>query len=578
MLTSINPRGNARGSGRRRRRVVAALVVAAIGLGALTGVASGVASADGLIPAGEAARHEAAAALVAQVSEQLAVDSPRPATVAVPPGTAEWIGKIVAQTTLKYGLEVGYDELFSAIGIGHDDTAARFAALETALGEIQNDLKELSDQVAEQNYQGAFRDRHSTAAAAAANIQNIALRITSAETSANVSQHQLESWANDNADMISALRTALTDGASGGLRDLLKWRATTYPTSTGVEITDEVHDYVASFREVLGVALLNQAWLTNEFAPNSNYDADAHHNAAAAVDAMYAMIGAPHPHTDRHVPKFIHRVGEPNAVMTQDRVRTDDEAWPTRLTDRASIDNAMSKIGSGKPGPGGERISQYMIDNGFPNDSGGVQMDYPETFYTNKVSDGRFNTYRAGWFKGAMDANTWSKNLRHEPVSVTAPGFKDPEEVNSPIYHLLPGLRAELEQRSDKGPWITPVDLNAGGFAAKMDATSIAEARDGLDITSVDRGAGNDLTVTYNPNGRTWIQIHDAETGTMLGRDWVYDGLFRFSVPAPSGAVELRVGYETGTYDDGEMDVRSSAIVTANPDATWVTISLEPTD
>jgi hypothetical protein len=171
-----------------------------------------------------------------------------------------------------------------------------------------------------------------------------------------------------------------------------------YPVSSGIEVREQVDGYLDGFRAALGVALLNQAWLAEAFAPNAIYDEGAEKDARDTVIAAYNMTGAPYPQPPEDAAGFIHRIGTDWALVDAGRPLLSGEKARSMTQNRSVVWSRYSAlaIGQGAPGTAGDAsLSEYMDSNAIKRswrDPNSVRIDHRDSFFECERSVGTMNS------------------------------------------------------------------------------------------------------------------------------------------------------------------------------------------
>jgi len=510
--------------------------------------------------------YEQAAQIVEQTAARLAADPDRPpkVTAARAKGAALWLASFVGQAALKYGLSLGFDALVKEIGLssGGPNLAAELAAIDQSLGELRTRLDEISRKIDVGKADSDFKNSHRLADVAMQNIKTIAGNIAAAEAgNFQPTQFQLESWAKDNRDSIAALRSLLVNSLTGAVPLLLDYYQLKYPVSSGIEVRSEVGGYLDGFRAGLGVGLVNQAWLTHAFAPNSLYDDGASSDARATLAAAYSMSGAPYPQPPSGPSGFVHRLGSDWAMVSDDRPQI-DARQPTKSNDSVEIYNNYGAIGAGVNAPGDISIEDYMVQENVKNGYKGWVGVQSSGSLTSCKSYVRYSEVRIGGNNRQFPQHTWwTSNSYWCPFP---PGERF-------------GKEDELKNQFSQTQWATKltVTTNNWGMPALMDERSIEGYRDGIDVEAINREGGNAVTLIYDTRGYDWIQLRDPATdivfftGANQGRT--------LNLTTTSDAVEIVQGYRVENREgDDSLLPRERTIVTANPGSTSIDLTLDP--
>jgi hypothetical protein len=483
-----------------------------------------------------------------------------------------WFASFVGQAALKHGLAMGFDGLVELIGLSpdHPDLAAEFAGINQSLGELKHQLDEISRKIDVGKADSDFKNSHRAADVAMQNIMSIAGYIAAAEAgTATPTEQQLQDWALANSTNLSSLRSLLTNSLTGAIPLLLDYYQLKYPVSTGIEVRDEVDGYLDGFRAALGVALINQAWLSEIFAPNELYNAQAELDARATVVAAYDMTGAPYPQPPSSPPRFIHRIGNDWALVDGDRqVVGSQEKGRVPTQDRNQIWGMYSAIAAGVNAPGAMTISDYMDTNGVRRhfqDPNSVRRDHRDSFFECEYWVRHDELYVGGNSAHITTHTTYNKKyfcLETKP------------------YHEVRKHQAALERqlRENERVWKIDVPTNAWGMPALVDERAVRGFRDGIQVDSIARDQGNAVTVNLQAEADLWMQLHDPETGSMLTSPvFLGQSPQTFSnLQAPTGAIEIRLGYGIGQSSDGDMVTLERTLVTANPGKKVVDLTVDP--
>ena len=515
-----------------------------------------------------------AAQIVEAVAARLAVDSEGPTTIpaARAVGWGLWFASFVGQAALKYGLNMGFDALLKQIGLSPEgpDLAAELAGIDQSLGEIKTQLDEISSKIDVGKADSDFKNSHRLADVAMQNIKTIAGNIAAAESGlAEPTQFQLESWAKDNRDNIAALRSLLVNSLTGAVPLMLDYYQLRYPVSSGMEVRAEVDGYLNGFRAALGVGLLNQAWLTDAFAPNGLYDAGASSDASATVAAAYGMVGAPYLQPPSGPPGFIHRIGTDWALIDEARPMLVGENARAMTQTRSKVRDLYITIAAGVNAPGGLTIADYMDENGIKrvfNDPNSVRVDSYKSLNRCEYWVRYEPLFIVGNTTGWSTVTTWNWKVNHPCGFV----FTDP-------YGQAHAEKARVQNTLSATEKVYSVNVptNNWGMPALMNERSITGYRDGIDVEAVTRQAGNAVTLTYDANGYDWIQISDPATDVVLftggnqGRT--------LNLTTTSGAVEIVQGDRIENREgEDSMQPMERAVVTANPGSTLIDLTLDP--
>lgn len=495
------------------------------------------------------------------------------AAVAMDETWGVWFAGFVGKAALKYGLTMGFDALLGEIGLRADgpDLAAQLAGIDQSLGEIRTQLDDISRKIDVGKADTDFKNSHRLADVAVQNIKTIAGSIAAAEAGTSApTQFQLESWAKDNRNNIGALRSLLTNSLTGAVPLMLDYYQLKYPVSTGIETRTEVDGYLNGFRAALGVALLNQAWLTDAFASNALYDEGADSDARATVVSAYNMTGAPYPQLPDIQPGFIHRIGTDWALVDKARPLFRGLASKVMTQVRSEVWAIYGTIGAGVNAPGGLRIDDYMDDIGVKRifqDPSSVRIDKRDSFFECEVWVRYDRLYIAGNARATDTPTAYNKKY------ACSFGAATPNRESK-------AKEAELKQTfsSHEKVYKLSVPTNAWGMPALTDADSIQGYRDGIDVKSLTRGEGNAISLAINnPKDHRFMQVHDPETGDLLAKTFLpYPGDSRIlgSLAAPNGAVEVRLGDSAFSGSD-EMIVMERTLVIANPGSTSIDLTIE---
>ncbi|MGB5832799.1 MAG: chitinase N-terminal domain-containing protein, partial [Thiohalocapsa sp.] len=499
------------------------------------------------------------------------------AAVAMDQTWGAWFAGFVGKAALKYGLTMGFEALLGEIGLRADgpDLAAQLAGIDQSLGEIRTQLDDISRKIDVGKADTDFKNSHRLADVAVQNIKTIAGNIAAAEAGTSApTQFQLESWAKDNRNNIGALRSLLTNSLTGAVPLMLDYYQVKYPVSTGIEIRTEVDGYLNGFRAALGIGLLNQAWLSDAFAPNALYDEGADSDARATVVSAYNMTGAPYPQPSISQPRFIHRIGTAWALIdSSQRYIRGYYAPRVKTQNRSEVWSIYGTIGAGVNAPGGRTIDDYMDDIGVKRifqDPNSVRIDERDSVFECEIWVRYDRLYIAGNTRASDSPTAYNRKF-----SCAFGGRGPRSEARTKQY--------ELSTSFSSTQWVDTrsVPTNAWGMPALTDADSIRGYRDGIDVTSLTRGDGNAIKLAINIPHRLedkYMQLHDPETGALLtttmdvpksGNSWTLP-----NVPAPNGAVEVRLGNPFGKQSDGEMVVLESTLVTANPGSTSIALTI----
>jgi hypothetical protein len=478
-----------------------------------------------------------------------------------------WFAGFVGQAALKYGLGMGFDALIDLVGLspGGPALAAELAGIDRSLGEIKVQLDEISRKIDVGKADSDFKNSHREADVAMQNLKTIAGNIAAAEAGVSEpTQFQLESWAKDNRDNIAALRSLLVNSLTGAIPLMLDYYQLKYPVSSGIEVRAEIDGYLDGFRAALGVGLINQAWLTNAFAPNALYEGGANTDALASVDAAYNMAGAPYPQPPSGASGFVHRVGSDWAMVSDDRPQITGQQ-PVKTQQLMEVRELYGATGAGANAPGDVSIEAYMAQEGVKN-------SYRPPEWVVVQSSGsmfeckdyvRYSDIRIGGNSLQEVQHTWW----------TSNGYWCPFPPNGQTF----GKQEELRNQFRQTEWATKlaVTTNAWGMPALMDERSIQGHQDGIEVHAITRGDGDTVSVAYDPNGYGWIQVRDPESGSAYLSGVNQAQTLR--IPAPSGAVEILQGHHVRVGVGGNaLIIMERAIVTTNPGSNQIDLTLDP--
>jgi hypothetical protein len=354
---------------------------------------------------------------------------------------------------------------------------------------------------------------------------------------------------------------------------MLAYLQVKYPVSSGIELREDIDGYLNGFRASLGVALLNQAWLAQQFAPNQLYDAEAERNAQAAVTAIYAIVGAPYPHPSAEPSGFIHRVGADWAMVDASRPQITGEAAKVWTQDRGHVISIYDHMGVGVPAPGGQSIEAHMAEHGVKNwyaDHTSVRVDQKDLFFACRYDVNYNSQVIAGNRRVQGHNNAWNGTFKGTFCGTSY------NKVHREADGRAAEVRAEQKQ-NHKAYYVTDVSTNAYGLPALMDERSIESYRDGIFVDAIDRGDGDRVTVSYDANGYDWMQIRNPENGNVHYTGPNISRTQHFGGTIQAGALELvqgdRIENRSGA---GSIVAKERTVVFTNPGTTTMNLSLQP--
>jgi hypothetical protein len=471
---------------------------------------------------------------------------------------------------------MGFDVLLEQIGLvaSGPDLAEKLDGIDQSLGAIRQQLDEISSKIDVGKADSDFKNSHRDAVVAMQNIRVIASNLAAVEQGiSEPTQFQLESWALDNRNSIGALKVLLMDSLTGAVPLMLDYYQLKYPVSSGVEVRAQVDGYLDGFRAALGVALINQAWLTDAFAPNAIYDDGAEKDARGTVVAAYDMTGAPYPQPPEDAAGFIHRIGSDWALVDAGRPMLNGEKARSMTQNRSIVWNRYSGLAVGQSAPGSSgdlSLADYMDATGIKRswrDPNSVRIDHRDSFFECERSVRHDEFYIAGNWAHSATHTTYNRKYA---CGFGAAGPRRESEAE----------KARLESEFSANEKVYTVDMsgrtNGWGMPALVDARAIQSHRDGLGIESIVRGDGNAVTVHYRRNGYDWLQVRDPETGTLYFTGSNAEPR-SISVNPASGAVEVVQGYRIANRDgEGSLLAHERAIITNNPGSARVDLTLVP--
>jgi len=316
-----------------------------------------------------------------------------------------------------------------------------------------------------------FIAAHSSTLAQMATIDTVASWISSAERlNKTIPDKTLDDWAQDNSKAVRTLRENLLDSTSGAIPLMLNLFSVQYPTTGGPQVRGDIVAYVDGVRAMLGLALLNQAWLEVAYSHNKVYSKNIQDSSIRIVHQAYEWIGASYP-TPAHQPsQFLHRVGTSAALVGLNRPTLPGERGQVLVTQsRSDVDWLLTQL-------------TYPRKNAWKSLT--IQ-DYMKAEELNFVFEDPASVRRV-IAKERFDGTRWE--VRSEAISIAGNEKAISTVVHySEVCNIFKCSVSKKESALRDKLWETQfmyhrneVETNNWGMPALMDPELIVQERDGI--------------------------------------------------------------------------------------------------
>jgi hypothetical protein len=269
-------------------------------------------------------------------------------------------------------------------------------------------------------------------------------------------------------------------------------------TDYSVHVRSQIANYVDGICATMGLAVMNQAWLQEQYDSLKVYSDPVMNYTLDAVTDIYNIIGATYPiSADRELP-LLHTIGQEEALVSYPYLALHNwstgpsDGGMTKISTTVQHDNLIRSLGSADVDIwNGVTKQEWMDKNGFIPFMNNTGERWPSTFFIFDINNRKWKmasrifrevTLSRRVINGNIFTKQYNSRTYYKVCRSNEPGCNGKNDREAKDEETM--LLKQQNREANRHYCINKVTMNGYGMPALMNPEYIAQERDGIVVNS----------------------------------------------------------------------------------------------